>query len=163
MKRIVFAGGCFWGVEAYFKQVEGVLETRVGYIAGRTENPSYEEVCAGSGHAEAVEIAYDESQVSLARLLSHYFNIVDTTKRNRQGPDIGVQYRSGIYNYEEEDLPTIEEAIAEERERKGQTLHIEMRTGEAFYEAEEYHQDYLDKNPNGYCHIDLGSIRRVKE
>ncbi len=163
MKRIVLAGGCFWGVEAYFKRVEGVKDTRVGYIAGRTKAPSYEEVCAGSGHAEAVEITYDEEEVPLARLLAHYFNIVDATKKNRQGPDIGVQYRSGIYNYEKGDLPVIEAAIAKERARKRKPLHIEKRAEEVFYEAEEYHQDYLEKNPGGYCHIDLASVTRVKE
>ncbi len=163
MKRIVFAGGCFWGVEAYFERVEGVSKTRVGYIAGRKKAPSYEEVCAGSGHAEAVEITYDEEKVPLSVLLAHYFNIVDATKKNRQGPDIGVQYRSGIYNYEEEDVPVIEEAMEKEKEQKKKPLHLELLAEEIFYEAEEYHQDYLEKNPGGYCHVDLGSSDRVKE
>ncbi|MCK5761985.1 MAG: peptide-methionine (S)-S-oxide reductase MsrA, partial [Candidatus Izimaplasma sp.] len=104
MKTIVMAGGCFWGVEAYFKQLGGVTETCAGYINGEGQ-PTYEQVCNYSGHAEAVMITYNEEIVSLKKLLDHFFNIVDPTSINRQGNDIGIQYRTGIYNYPDEQLP----------------------------------------------------------
>ncbi len=163
MKTIVFAGGCFWGVEAYFQQIEGVKDTRAGYIAGDTENPTYRDVCSGTGHAEAVEITYDESEVTLTILLRHYFNIVDPTLINRQGPDIGVQYRSGIYNYDNSDARRIDEFIESIRDDYDRPLFIELSTDEPFYEAEEEHQDYLKKNPGGYCHVNLSSVSKVKE
>ena len=163
MKTIVFAGGCFWGVEAYFKQIEGVKDTRVGYIAGHGENPTYEEVCEGSGHAEAVEIAYDEDALSLGTLLEHLFNIIDPTRINAQGPDVGVQYRSGVYNYTQKDRHVIDRFLKDKREEYDKPLQIELKSGLPFYEAEAYHQDYLEKNPSGYCHVNLASVKNVKE
>ena len=106
MKSIVFAGGCFWGVEAYFKQLDGVTETVAGYIGGNGK-PSYEEVCNGIGHAEAVHITFDEDVISLKKLLDHFFNIINPTSVNKQGNDVGVQYRTGIYNYTPEMLDII--------------------------------------------------------
>lgn len=161
MKSIVFAGGCFWGVEAYFKFIEGVVDTEVGYIAGNGET-SYQEVCAGSGHAEAVYIHYDETVVRLRTLLDHLFNIIDPTSINKQGPDIGVQYRSGIYNYTDAELAEITAYIEEKQPLYKKQIALELKTGLDFYKAEEYHQDYLDKNKHGYCHVDLNSHKNIK-
>lgn len=160
MKTIVFAGGCFWGVEAYFKMIEGVTDTEVGYINGEGKT-NYKEVCAGSGHAEAVYIEYDETKVSLKKLLDHLFNIIDPTSINKQGPDIGVQYRTGIYNYHPEELPFIENYINVRQKEYNKPIVLEIATNLAFYSAEDYHQDYLDKNKNGYCHVDLNSHKNV--
>jgi len=161
MKQIVFAGGCFWGVEAYFKMIEGVTETEVGYINGLGET-TYKDVCEGSGHAEAVHIVYDEEQVSLKKLLDHLFNIIDPTSINKQGPDIGVQYRTGIYNYQETDLNFINNYFSVRQKEYKRPIAIELATNLQFYPAEENHQDYLDKNKNGYCHVDLGSHKNVE-
>ncbi len=161
-QSIILAGGCFWGVEAYFKLVDGVLDTTVGYIAGHTSNPSYEAVCSGSGHAEAVAIDYDEDTIDLKTLLEHFFNIVDPTLVNRQGPDIGVQYRTGIYNYTDTQKAIIDRYLDQLRATLKKTVYVELKTGEPFYEAESYHQDYLDKNKNGYCHVNLNSVKNVK-
>ncbi len=163
MESIVFAGGCFWGVEAYFKQIRGVSDTRVGYIDGYKANPTYEEVCNGSGHAEAVEVTFDPGVVSLRTLIKHYLNIVDPTSLNRQGPDIGIQYRLGMYNFSQRDRHIIDDVLREERERLKQPLQIDLKQSSNFYEAEEEHQDYLDKNPSGYCHVDLSSVTNVEE
>ncbi|TVP96025.1 MAG: peptide-methionine (S)-S-oxide reductase [Acholeplasmatales bacterium] len=162
MKTIVFAGGCFWGVEAYFKLVEGVVDTEVGYIDGRKPHPTYEEVCAGIGHAEAVWVKYDENVVTLVTLLNHLFNIVDPTLRNRQGPDIGVQYRTGLYNFTAEEVPMIENYLVELAKQYTRKVHIDVKQTATFYPAEAYHQDYLDKNKNGYCHVNLSSVSRIK-
>lgn len=161
MKSIVFAGGCFWGVEAYFKQIEGVTDTEVGYIAGEGET-TYKEVCNASGHAEAVYITYDNEMISLKKLLDHLFNIIDPTLINKQGPDVGVQYRTGIYNYQSEDITFINNYIAVRQKEYKKPIVIELLTGLEFYSAEEYHQNYLDKNTNGYCHVNLQSHKNVK-
>ncbi len=154
MKKIIFAGGCFWGVEAYFKQLEGVVTTKVGYIDGDRENPTYEEVCNGTtNHAEAVEIFYDS--ITLDKLLEHYFRIIDPTAIDRQGPDVGKQYRTGIYFSKLADLDIIIKYIKEEQKKYDDPIAVEVRPESAFYLAETYHQDYLDKNPSGYCHVNL--------
>lgn len=156
MKEITFAGGCFWGVEAYFKQLRGVVDTSVGYANGNKENPSYREVCDGiATHAEAVYIKYEENEISLSQLFEHFFRIIDPTTMNRQGHDIGVQYRSGIYYH---DLDTKEQAlqyIAEEQKKYSKKIVVAVEPLKNYYLAENYHQDYLDKNPGGYCHVDL--------
>ena len=162
MKKIVVAGGCFWGVEAYYKQITGVLDTTVGYIDGKNPYPSYEEVCSGSGHAEAVEVVYDDKEISLEKLLEHLFNIIDPTLMNRQGPDIGVQYRSGIYNYDTHDEKVIENFLKHQTRNYKKPLRIQTLKFSTFYPAETYHQDYLDKNKNGYCHVNLSSFKNVK-
>ena len=162
MKTIIIAGGCFWGVEAYFKLVDGVEDTTVGYIAGQKAHPTYQEVCYGSGHAEAVWIQYDETVVSLDKLLDHFFNIVDPTLVNRQGPDIGVQYRTGIYNYDKEDEKVIKAFLASKQKDYQRPIVIELIPSSPFYEAEEEHQDYLDKHENGYCHVNLASVKNIK-
>jgi methionine-S-sulfoxide reductase len=161
MKNIVFAGGCFWGVEAYFKMIDGVLDTEVGYINGDGET-DYKQVCNGSGHAEAVLIEYDETAVSMKKLLDHLFNIIDPTSINKQGHDIGVQYRTGIYNYHEEDLGFIKSYIQMRQKEYKKPIVLELATNLVFYKAEDYHQDYLDKNKNGYCHVDLNSHKNVE-
>lgn len=161
MKTIVFAGGCFWGVEAYFKQLDGVVETETGYINGEGKT-TYEEVCNFSGHAEAVNLKYDESIISLKKLLDHLFNIIDPTSINKQGNDVGIQYRTGIYNYSADDLPFINSYFLIKQKDYTRKIAIELATNLEFYRAEEYHQDYLEKHHYGYCHIDLGSYTNVK-
>ncbi|MBN2604265.1 MAG: peptide-methionine (S)-S-oxide reductase MsrA [Bacilli bacterium] len=161
MKSIVFAGGCFWGVEAYFQQLVGVIDTEVGYINGDGET-TYQEVCNSSGHAEAVYIRYDEEIISLKKLLDHLFNIIDPTSINKQGNDKGIQYRTGIYNYLPEQLSFIQNYIKIRQEEYTKPIVIELETNLQFYNAEDYHQDYLAKNKGGYCHIDLSSHKNVK-
>ncbi len=162
MKKIVLAGGCFWGVEAYFKQLDGVQDTTVGYIDGKKPYPTYEEVCHGSGHAEAVEVVYDETVLTLTKLLDHLFNIIDPTLINRQGPDIGVQYRSGIYNFDTTEKSVIEAYLRSQQQNYRKPLQVQVLDHATFYPAESYHQDYLDKNKNGYCHVNLHSYKNVK-
>lgn len=156
MKEIVLAGGCFWGVQAYFDLIEGVEESTVGYANGSTENPSYEEVCTGrTGHSEAVYIKYSEKKVSLETILNKFWNIIDPTILNRQGPDIGNQYRTGIYYIDKEDLKVIYKTKKEISQKYTNPIVTEIEELKCFYNAEEYHQKYLEKNPGGYCHIDL--------
>lgn len=154
MKKIVFAGGCFWGVEAYFNTIDGVLKTEVGYANGSTENPTYEEVCKNTtGFAEACSIEYDEKITTLDKLLEAYWKVVDPTIKDRQGHDIGTQYRTGIYYLDEEDLGIIEASKNSEQKKYAAEIVTEVLPLTKFYKAEEYHQKYLGKNPNGYCHI----------
>lgn len=156
MKEIYFAGGCFWGVEEYFSRVNGVIETKVGYANGTKENPTYEEVCTGTTkHAETVYIRYDDSIVTLEELLQKFFNIIDPTLLNRQGGDIGNQYRTGVYYVDEEDKNKIAKFMEEVQKDYRQKIVTELLPLKCFYLAEDYHQKYLKKNPNGYCHIDL--------
>ena len=153
MKTIYLAGGCFWGVQKYFDQFDGVIETEVGYANGPDAAPSYKDVCASSGHAETVRIVYDPERLPLSRLLDEYFFIIDPLSVNRQGHDSGIQYRTGIYYTEEDQLPEIEEVWRREEEKAGEKLAVELKPLENFFSAEEYHQKYLEKNPGGYCHI----------
>ncbi len=153
VKSIYLAGGCFWGTQKFFDQFERVVFTQVGYANGPTENPSYQEVCRSSGHAETVRIDYDPAAVSLTQLLDWYFLTVDPTSFHRQGGDMGVQYRTGIYYTEAEQLPEIRARYALEQAKYRQPLEVELLPLANFYPAEEYHQKYLDKNPGGYCHI----------
>lgn len=156
-----FAGGCFWGIDAYFSLVPGVADTTAGYANGTTEQPSYEQVSGGTtGFAETVRVRYDPDAVSLQTLVEHYFGLVDPLSVNRQGNDAGSQYRTGIYYVDGADLPSLEEAMSREEEQVGQPLAVELAPLSSFYEAEDYHQDYLDKNPHGYCHVDLGGAER---
>ena len=159
--EIYLAGGCFWGVEAYYARVDGVYETSVGYANGTTENPSYEEI-ARTGHVETVHIKYDKSRVSLSVLLNHFFNIVDPTIKNRQGNDVGTQYQAGIYYCNEVDLEVINEAIKREQKKYNEPIVVDVKPLRNYYLAEEYHQNYLEKNPNGYCHIDISSVEDIQ-
>ena len=153
MQTIYLAGGCFWGVQKYFDQFDGVLATEVGYANGPEEAPSYRDVCNSSGHAETVKIEYDPEVISLTELLGYYFMVIDPLSVNKQGNDRGIQYRTGIYYTDESQLPEIKAVYKEQEEKAGAKLAVEMEPLKNFYTAEEYHQKYLDKNPGGYCHI----------
>ena len=152
-ETIYLAGGCFWGTQKFFDQFEGVLETEVGYANGPTESPSYQEVCGSSGHAETVRIVFDPERVSLTQLLDWYFLTVDPTSYHRQGGDMGVQYRTGIFYTDPAQLPQIRARFDEEQTKYKAPLLVEVLPIANFYPAEDYHQKYLDKNPGGYCHI----------
>ncbi|MFP4189293.1 MAG: peptide-methionine (S)-S-oxide reductase MsrA [Halobacteriales archaeon] len=153
MEKATFAGGCFWCIEAPFKRVEGVDSVTSGYIGGDTENPTYEEVCSGTtGHAEAVRVVYDPDVVTYRELLEVFFALHDPTTRDRQGPDIGSQYRSAVFYHDEEQREEVEAYIEELEGDVYDGIVTEVSPAEEFYEAEEYHQDYYEKNPNQpYC------------
>lgn len=156
MKKIYLAGGCFWGLQAYFDLKIGIKETTVGYANGHTANPTYEEVCTNkTGYAETVHIKYDEHEISLNQVLEFFWKVIDPTSINKQGGDMGTQYRTGIYYTDESDLDTIKESVANEAKKYTKEVVTEVENLKNFYAAEEYHQKYLEKNPNGYCHIDL--------
>ncbi len=163
MKQIILAGGCFWGVEAYFSRVKGIHSTKVGYIDGASANPTYHDVCQGSGHAEAVLLEYDESSIDLNRILKHFFRIIDPTQYNRQGHDIGKQYRSAIYFSTLEDKQIALDFIESIRPNYEKPIRTVVVPATTFYEAEDYHQKYLDKNPSGYCHVDLNLLKEEIE
>lgn len=151
---IYVAGGCFWGCEKYFSLLSGVIATQVGYANGQTENPTYEQVCHNhTGHAETVKITYDAQVISLPFLLECYFEIIDPTAVNKQGGDVGTQYRTGIYFAEAADEAVIMESVQNLQKKYDQPIAIEVAPLNNFYSAEVYHQDYLTKNPGGYCHI----------
>ncbi len=154
-REIYLAGGCFWGVEEYFARIAGVVDTVSGYANGSFDNPSYEQVCRDSGHAEAVHIIYDASKVSLDEILQYYFRIIDPTSVNKQGNDRGVQYRTGIYYLNDEDKQIALNFIKEEQKNYKKPIVVEVEPLKRFDKAEDYHQDYLQKNPGGYCHINL--------
>ena len=162
MREIYLAGGCFWGVQRFIDQFDGVLETEAGYANGPDAAPSYQEVCASSGHAETVRVRYDEEKLGLARLLEYYFMVIDPLSVNRQGGDAGIQYRTGVYYTDPAQLPEIEAAFAREREKAGAPLAVELQPLRNFFPAEEYHQKYLDKNPGGYCHIPWAMMSLAK-
>ncbi|MBQ7182451.1 MAG: peptide-methionine (S)-S-oxide reductase MsrA [Clostridia bacterium] len=153
MKTIYLAGGCFWGTQKFFDQFRGVKATQVGYANGPDRQPTYQEVCRSSGHAETVRVEYDESVMSLKELLEAYFMVIDPLSVNKQGEDQGIQYRTGIYYTHPDQLPQIESVYREQEKKAGAPLKVELAPISNFYPAEEYHQKYLDKNPGGYCHI----------
>jgi len=153
MKTIYLAGGCFWGVQRFFDQFDGVITSEVGYANGPDKTPTYQEVCKSSGHAETVKIVYDESRITLTDLLNYYFMVIDPLSVNKQGNDAGVQYRTGIYYTDEEQLKEAQQVFTAEEEKVGAALAVELEPLHNFFTAEEYHQKYLVKNPGGYCHI----------
>ena len=157
MKTIYLAGGCFWGTERVFKSLRGVAETTVGYANGHTANPTYKEVCTDTtGHRETVKVEYDPEAIALSTILKAYFLVIDPEVKDQQGHDIGTQYQTGIYYADDADLP------AKGRDRV--VGHIpELAPLDVFYSAEEYHQDYLEKNPSGYCHITPVQMDEVKK
>ena len=162
LKTIYLAGGCFWGVEAYMEKVYGVADAVSGYANGNTENPTYEDVLyKNTGHAETVKVDYDPERVSLEKILDYYLLVVDPTSLNKQGNDRGTQYRSGVYFTDENERKIIEERLKKEQEKYKEKIVVEVQKLENFYKAEEYHQDYLKKNPNGYCHIDILKANEV--
>ena len=163
-KDIYLAGGCFWGTEHFFKQIEGVVETEVGFANGNTENPTYKEVYTDqTGFAETVHVKYNPDVVSLSFLMQMFFKAIDPTSLNKQGHDEGTRYRTGVYYTNAEDLQIIEKAFSEEQKKYQQTMVVEKLPLQKFYSAEEYHQDYLDKNPDGYCHLPLELFKFAKQ
>jgi len=153
-KEIYLAGGCFWGTEKYLEDIHGIIETEVGYANGKTESPTYEEVCHNNtGHAETVKVIYDENQISLSFILELYYDVINPVSINKQGGDKGTQYRTGIYFIDFQDERVIESSITELQKKYREKIAIEVKPLLNYYKAEEYHQKYLDKNPNGYCHI----------
>lgn len=160
MKEIYFAGGCFWGTERFFSLVKGVTETEVGYANSRVKSPSYREVCDGNtGAVETVRVDYDPHTVSLPFLIDLYFKTIDPTSLNRQGNDVGTQYRTGIYYTDSADRAVIDEAVDRVRRHYANPIVVETKPLENFYPAEKYHQQYLANNPGGYCHINPGLMR----
>lgn len=156
MKEIVLAGGCFWGVEEFLSRINGVIKTEVGYANGNTLNPTYEDVCYKNTYfAEVCKVTYDENNLSLQNLLKKFFTIINPTSLNRQGNDVGSQYRTGIYYLDEKDIPIIQSIKKEEQTKYSKTIVTEVKPLRNYYKAEDYHQNYLKKNPNGYCHIKL--------
>jgi peptide methionine sulfoxide reductase msrA/msrB len=152
VKEIYLAGGCFWGVAKYLSLIKGVAEVEVGYANGPGA-ANYEQVCASSGHVETVKAVYDPQIVPLNFLLDQFYRVIDPTAVNRQGNDVGVQYRTGIYYTDVSDTTVIELSLAALQRRSKTPIAIEFGPLESYWRAEEYHQDYLGKNPNGYCHI----------
>ena len=163
-KDIYLAGGCFWGAEHFFKQIEGVVDTEVGYANGMTENPTYEEVCTDKTQfAETVHVVYNPHIVGLRFLLNMYFKAIDPLSINRQGHDVGSQYRTGIYYTDDNDVKIIDEIYNAQQALYSQKLAVEKQPLKNFYTAEKYHQDYLDNNPDGYCHLPLSLFKFAKE
>ncbi len=156
LDEIYLAGGCFWGLEAYMSRLYGVYDVTSGYANGLTENPKYEDlIYNNSGHAETVHVLYDSRYVDLKTLLNYYFRVIDPTSLNKQGNDQGIQYRTGIYYTDEKDLKVIQEVMTGQQKKYDKPIVVEVEPLTQYYLAEPYHQDYLKKNPNGYCHIDL--------
>ena len=160
MKEIYIAGGCFWGVQAYFNLVKGILDTEVGYANGNLTHPTYEDLISHRAtHAETLYIKYDEKVISLETILSHMLRFVDPTSVDKQGGDRGHQYRTGVYFNDERDEKIIDKVFRAKEKETGQKFAIEVKKMENFYAAEDYHQDYLEKNPRGYCHVDLSLVK----
>ena len=163
MKEIYFAAGCFWGAQHFFAGVDGVKEAVAGYANGNGENPSYEEVYTDTtGFAETVRVTYDEKRIGLKELTELYFTIINPLSLNKQGGDIGTRYRTGVYYKEEAQKALIQPVFEAEARRVGAPLVVELEPLRNFYLAEERHQDYLDKNPEGYCHVPLKTFRYLR-
>lgn len=163
-KKIYLAGGCFWGVEAYFSKIPGVVSTQVGYANGHGIHPNYKKVTTGNtGFAETVMVEYDPALVSLSELLKHFFEIINPTILDRQGNDVGNQYRTGIYYVNEPDKHVVDRVIEGETQKYALPIVTEVDALHNFYKAEEYHQKYLDKNPKGYCHVDLSPVEKFQK
>ena len=155
-KKASFAAGCFWGVEARFRELEGVLDAVVGYMGGETENPSYPQICSGlTGHAEAVQLVYDEQRLSYGELLDAFFSMHNPTTLNRQGPDHGSQYRSAVFWHDQGQRDEAEKKIDEVNASGawGSPVVTEVAQAGQFWPAEEYHQRYFEKNGAGFCHV----------
>ncbi|NGM71153.1 peptide-methionine (S)-S-oxide reductase MsrA [Natronolimnobius sp. AArcel1] len=167
MEHATFGGGCFWCVEAAFKELEGVNTVTSGYAGGHVENPTYEAVCAEStGHAEVVQIEYDPAEITYPDLLEVFFTIHDPTTKDREGPDVGSQYRSAIYTHDRDQLETATQFVdALENDGLYEGIVTEIEPLERFYEAEAYHQDYFEKNPNdAYCTMHAApKVEKVRE
>lgn len=153
-EKATFAAGCFWGVEAAFRQIKGVKSTRVGYVGGQMENPTYEDVCTDeTGHAEAVEVTFDPKKVSYEKLLEVFWNNHNPTQGNRQGPDVGTQYRSAVFYHNPKQKELAEKSLKEQQKKYNKKITTEIKPATAFYRGEEYHQQYLEKKGLRSCHI----------
>lgn len=153
---IYFAGGCFWGTEHFFKQIKGVLSTETGFANGTTTNPTYEQVYTDTtGYAETVRVTYDDTQVRLTFLVKMFFTAIDPLSLNKQGHDQGTRYRTGVYYTQPKQLEEIKAVFDEEQKKYTQPIVVELEPLSNYYPADEYHQDYLDKHPDGYCHLPL--------
>ncbi|MBF0713314.1 peptide-methionine (S)-S-oxide reductase MsrA [Gemella sp. GH3] len=159
INEIYLAGGCFWGVEGYFQQLDGVVETRVGYSNGTTKNTSYKKVNE-TDHAEVIYLKYDTNIITLNEIFHHYFRIIDPVSVNKQGEDVGRQYRTGIYYSDENTKKEALSYINELQKSYDKKIAVEVQEVNNYVDAEEYHQKYLDKNPTGYCHIDLSLAKK---
>ncbi len=160
MKIIVVAGGCFWGVEHYYGQVRGILKTQVGYANSILENINYKQACSGDYDAvEAVLLTYDENEISLEKIVELLFRIIDPTSLNRQAGDVGIQYRTGVYTNDKQEQDLLNELIKTYQQNYQKPIVVEIKPLDNFYDAEEYHQKYLVKNTNGYCHVDFSKLK----
>lgn len=164
MKTIYLAAGCFWGAEHYLKLIRGIIHTEVGFANGHTDNPTYKQVYTDTtGYAEAVRVDYDPELISLKLLIDLYFKAIDPTSLNQQGEDRGTRYRTGIYYTDPSELDTIKSVVDDVAQHYDRPLVVEVEPLRNFYPAEEYHQDYLDKNPDGYCHLPLALFEFAKK
>ena len=154
MAEIYLAGGCFWGLEEYFSRITGVTDTTVGYANGQVESTNYQ-LIHQTDHAETVQVTYDENLVSLREILLYYFRVIDPLSIDKQGNDVGRQYRTGIYYTKDIDVSVINEVVKEQERQFGQKIAVEVEPLRHYVLAEDYHQDYLKKNPGGYCHINV--------
>ena len=153
-REIYLAGGCFWGTEHFIKQIQGIISTETGFANGHTDNPTYKEVYTDTtGYAETVKVEYDADVADLHFLLELYFKAIDPTSLNKQGEDEGTRYRTGIYYTDASDLPIIQQVFNEAAQQYAEPLAVEVLPLQNYYPADEYHQDYLDKHPDGYCHL----------
>lgn len=165
MKQLIYlAGGCFWGMQKYLDQIDGVCETEVGFANGKTLSPTYREVCQDdTGHAETVRVVFDNDKLSLEKLLHLYFEAIDPTSLNQQGEDTGVQYRTGIYFTDTALEQTIRTELNALQKHYDKPIVVECMELQNFYPAEEYHQKYLEKNPEGYCHLKSEMFQKAYE
>ena len=160
MIEVYLAGGCFWGVEAYFANLKGVIKTEVGYANGKTATTTYEELKV-TGFAETVKVTFDEESISLNEIFEHFYYIIDPTILNKQGNDVGSQYRTGIYSRSEAILKAARNFLNIKQEKEKEKIMVEVKVLNNYIRAEEYHQDYLKKNPAGYCHINLDDVLEI--
>lgn len=160
MIEVYLAGGCFWGVEAYFSNLDGVVKTEVGYANGKTASTTYEELKV-TGFAETVKVSFDEEIISLNEIFEHFYYIIDPTSLNKQGNDVGSQYRTGIYSRSEAILKAARNFLNIKQENEKEKILVEVKVLNNYIRAEEYHQDYLKKNPAGYCHINLDDVLEI--
>ncbi|MCW6679312.1 peptide-methionine (S)-S-oxide reductase MsrA [Anaerococcus sp. NML200574] len=160
MIEVYLAGGCFWGVEAYFSNLDGVIKTEVGYANGKTATTTYEELKV-TGFAETVKVTFDEEIISLNEIFEHFYYIIDPTSLNKQGNDVGSQYRTGIYSRSEAILKAARNFLNIKQEKEKEKIMVEVKVLNNYIRAEEYHQDYLKKNPAGYCHINLDDVLEI--
>lgn len=160
MKKVVIGGGCFWGVQEYYRRLKGVYATRVGYAQGVVSEPTYEIVKKGdSGYIEVCEIEYNEEEISLLQIVEHLFRFIDPYQKDGQAHDLGTQYQSGIFVFDNEDLKLVRDYVQSLPLQSVAPVTTRIELLKNFYEAEDYHQQYLLKNPNGYCHVDFSKIK----